>query len=309
MQDHRKENRIMATETLPLPEITAGTPARTAPHAAARPPEAHTPPRGPAVPPTQAGMAGGGGGGEFEPYAATPDDAITGIPAYGTLIQVLSDPGPPEVYTNIAGAGDITGPNTALAEAETTSHSTGAPVRTFIPTLIDPGDISFPCYWNPSDPTQSVSSPYGMEYLFWNRVITKFQLVNTDPTHRTRQFSGYPKTLGETYPVAGVCTRQIAIRITTPYKDVPSAISLTPSSATVVTAGQPTDTFEVKTGGSNAPWIPIPSAAWITITTPTGSTVGDASVDYAVAANASGSSRTGTINIAALALTFTIDQS
>ena len=305
----------MATETLPLPDVTSGAPPRTAPHAAARPPETHTPPRQPATPPTKTGPTGGGGGGgsprdpgDMEPYTAAPDDEVTGIPAYGTLIQVLSDAGPPEVFVNIAGVGDITGPNTALAEAETTSHSTGAPVRSFIPTLIDPGDISFPCYWNPSDPTQSVNSPYGMEYLFWNRVITKFRLVNTDPTHRTREFKGYPKTLGETYPVAGVCTRQIAIRITTPYHDVASAISLEPDNASAAAAGDPSGTFDVKTGGSNAPWIPVATVPWITITDPVASTVGDDTVTYTVAANATGSDRTGHINIAALSLSFTVDQ-
>jgi hypothetical protein len=137
--------------------------------------------------------------------------STTGIPAFGTQIQVLSQASP-AVYTTIAGVGDITGPNTALAETETTSHSTGVAHRTYIPTLIDDGDISFPCYFNPSDPTHSLFSPYGLENLFQNRAVTKWRLVNTDPTKRTREFSGFVNKLGEKYPVAGVCTRRAGSR-------------------------------------------------------------------------------------------------
>jgi hypothetical protein len=244
------------------------------------------------------------------PLASPPEDLITGIPAYGTLIQVLSDVGPPEVYVNINGVGDITGPNTAIAEAETTSHSTGAPVRSFIPTLIDPGDLTFPCYWNPADPTQSINSSYGMEYLFWNRVITKFQLVNTDATHRTRQFRGYVKTIGETYPMAGICTRSTAIRITTPMQDVAAAISLVPDAAPIPAAGGPL-TFDVKSGGSNAPWQAIPTVSWITVTAPPpGVTVGDSTVDITVAVwtTPGPTPRVGTVQIAALNLEYTVTQ-
>jgi len=263
-------------------------------HGGGAPPR--TPPPAPPAPPPPS------------PFAAAPDDTITGIPAYGTLIQVQSDPGPPAVFVNIEGVGDITGPGTNIAEAETTSHSTGAPVRSFIPTLIDPGELSFPCFWNPSDPTQSLSSPYGLESLFWSRSITTFQLVNTDPTHRTRQFRGFVKSIAETAPVAGIMTRNTAIRITSPMMDVPSAISLEPDNATALTAGGP-GTFDVKTGGSNAPWQAQSGVPWITIDDPVGLQTGDQTVNYTVASNGTGSPRTGHILIAALSLSFTVTQS
>lgn len=237
------------------------------------------------------------------PLAADPE--VSGIPAYGTQIQVLSSSSP-EGFTSIAGAGDITGPGSTLGEAETTSHSTGVPVRSFIPTLIDAGSITFPCFWNPSDPTQAVSSPFGMEYLFANRIITKFQLVIPDPTHRTRQFRGFVNSLSETYPIAGICTRNIGIRITTPLVDVAPAVSLTPSTAAPIIAGGP-GTVAVKTGGIMTPWSAVSNVAWITITAPTTPTVGDEDVAYTVASNP-GAARTGEIQIAALNLTFVVNQ-
>jgi hypothetical protein len=211
-------------------------------------------------------------------------------------------------FATIVGVGDIAGPNTAVAEMETTSHSTGSPHRTFIPTLIDDGDLSFPVYWTPEDPTQSPDSTYGLEYLFQNRIITRFRLINTDAGHRTREFKGFVKTLGEAYPVQGVCTRNVAIRITSVPTDTPSPISLTPASASATNAGGPA-TFSVKVGGNTTLWTPVPDSAWLHVTTPTGPTSGDATVNYTVDPNAAGQpARSGHIMMAAVGLTFAVNQ-
>jgi hypothetical protein len=216
----------------------------------------------------------------------------------------------PETYTSIAGVGDITGPNMTMAEVDVTSHSTGVPFKQTVPGLGDYGDLTFPCFWNPDDPTQNINSPYGAEYLFYNRIITKFQLVMPNAEHRTRQFNGFIKTMGEDYKVSGVCTRNMAIRITTPLLDVPSAIKLTPASDTnVPNTGSPSGTFAVAAGGSNAPWSALPSDPWITITAPTAPQQGDGTVNYTIPANPdTGTPRSGSITISGLNLVFNITQ-
>jgi hypothetical protein len=231
-------------------------------------------------------------------------DSESGIPAFGTQIQVWNG----SDYSTIAGVGDITGPNTSVAEVETTSHSTGSPHRTFIPTLIDDGELSFPDYWNPTDPTQAVDSTYGLEYLFQNRIITKFRLINTDQAHRTREFKGFVRNLGETYPVQGVCTRNVTVRITSVPKDTASPISLTPASASPANTGGP-GTFDIELGGNPAEYSVVPDVGWLHVTDPTGSTSGDQTVNYTVDANAAGQpTRTGHIMMAAVGLTFTVTQ-
>jgi len=233
------------------------------------------------------------------PPSLTPPTTVgteSGIAAFGTMIQVLSSVGPPEGFTTIAGVGDITGPNTSSAETETTSHSTGTAHRTFIPTLIDDGDISFPCYFNPSDPTHSLYSPYGLENLFQNRAVTRWRLVNTDPAHRTREFSGYVNKLGEKYPVAGVCTRDTTIRITSVPTDVAAVVTLNPTTDTAQTATGGTATITVTSTDTMA-WTATPFASWITVTSPTQPVTGNGAVDYTVAANATGASRTSFIMI------------
>jgi hypothetical protein len=228
------------------------------------------------------------------PAGVSPDPAVA---AFGTQIQVLSVAGPPEVFVTIAGVGDITGPNTSVAETETTSHSTGKPHRTFIPTLIDDGDLAFPCYFNPSDPTHSLFSAYGLENLYQNRAVTKFRMVNTDATARTRVFLGFVKQLGETYPLAGVCTRQVTIRISSVPTDVQAVVTLAPVNDLTETAAGSTKTITV-TSTDTLAWKPVSDVPWITITSPTVPTTGNGSVSYTVAASVAPTPiRTGHIQV------------
>lgn len=229
---------------------------------------------------------GGGGTGEE-----------LGVPAFGTQIQVMSACGPPEVFTTISGVGDISGPNTSVAETETTSHSTGSPHRTFLPTLIDDGEISFPDFWNPSDPTQSLYSPFGLENLFQNRAVTKWRLVIPDASHRTREFLGFVKTLGETYPVQGVMTRNVSIRITSIPKDVQSVVTLTPAQNITAPATETTATIAVASSDS-LPWSAVAQDSWITVDSPTSPVTGAGNVGYTVAAQLPAApSRTGHIQV------------
>jgi len=228
------------------------------------------------------------------PTGVSPDPAVA---AFGTQIQVLSAASP-EAFTTISGVGDITGPNTQVAETETTSHSTGKPHRTFIPTLIDDGDLAFPCYFNPSDPTHSLFSAYGLENLYQNRAVTKFRLINTDPTHRTREFLGFVKQLSETYPLAGVCTRQTTIRITSVPVDVQAAVTLVPTQNITETAAGGTSTIAVTSTDTLAWGATSDSPSWLTVTAPVGPVTGNGSVSYTVAASVAPTpARTGHIQV------------
>jgi len=139
--------------------------------------------------------------------------------SFGTQIRV-GDGLSPQTFHLISGVGTITGPKTALASKESTAHSSLSPHRTFVPTLIDDGSLSFPVFWNESDPTHSgnsdggVVSTYSLYYLFENRVIRAFKISNADPSSTTRQFQGFVSQLGETYAVDGLQVRDIAIMIT-----------------------------------------------------------------------------------------------
>ena len=132
---------------------------------------------------------------------------------FGTILQV-GDGLSPQTFLTISAVGSITGPQSVLAEKETTAHSSQIPHRTWIPTLFDDGTLSFPIFYNPADPTHSLTAPFGLEYLYVNRLIRAFRLVETDPSATRRQFQAYVQKFGENYPVDGVLMRDVVIRIT-----------------------------------------------------------------------------------------------
>jgi hypothetical protein len=140
--------------------------------------------------------------------------SVSAYASFGTLLKV-GDGASPQSFHTITGVGNIKGPNTNVSEKETTSHSTSSPHRTYIPTLIEDGDLSFPIFYQPTDPTHSISSTYGLEYLFQNRVVRAFVLQATDPSTTSRQFNAFVKSMGENYDVDGLILRDVTIRIVT----------------------------------------------------------------------------------------------
>lgn len=232
----------------------------------------------------------------------------SGIPAFGTLVQVLSSqPGIlPEVFTTINNIGDISGPQVQVAEVETTSHSTGIPHRTFIPSLIDDGNLSFPAYWNPQDPTQNLLSPYGLEHLFQNRTVTRWRLVNTDPGRRTREFLGFVSQLNETAPVAGIMTRAVTIRITSAPMDVQASVTLAPTTQAAPNTG---GNFSITVTSTDAiGWMPFSDVPWIIVTSPIQAIVGNGTIDYTVDPQPVGTQPARTGNIILGATTFAVTQ-
>jgi hypothetical protein len=229
---------------------------------------------------------------------------IVGNAAFGTEIQVDSSTTGPAVFVTIEGIGDIAGPNSQMGEAEITAHSTGIPVRQFIPTLADPGEISFPCFWDPSDPTQSSSSPYGLESMFWAKKQKLYRQVLTDPAQTAYEFTGFVKQLGETYPMAGIATRNTVIRIIGQRTLTTFPLSLRPASAYLGAGGGSRSIFlkapRDKSWKMEAdqPWIRVPSEQY----------TGGGKVDISVAANDTDAFRVGHVLLPDLKLSFLVQQ-
>lgn len=217
----------------------------------------------------------------------------TGDPAiasFGTKIQVRTSAAGvvPETFVTLAGVRDIDGPGRSVSELETTSHSTDIPWRTYVPGLGDPGTLSFECYFNPSDPSHSANSPYGLEHLFESKIITKFRVINTDAARRTREFFGFVTELGESYPVDGINTRNVTIRISGLLADVVPDVTVTPTSASPTAAGGAATLSVTVISSGGGGWFPVPTESWITIQSPTSAQTASGTVNYTVAAQAPG---------------------
>lgn len=113
------------------------------------------------------------------------------------------------VYTTIANGRDLQGPSGSKTMIDTTTKSSTARTRTFIPGLIDEGEISLNIVYNPDEPTTV-------------QLITDFQsssttaadwkiLVDTDDTCT---FSGYVSGFSPSAPMDDVQTADITIKVT-----------------------------------------------------------------------------------------------
>lgn len=94
--------------------------------------------------------------------------------AINTFLQ-LSDGNSPETLTTVANVGDITGPTFAGAVVDVTSHSTGNAWRQKIVTLLDPGTLTFPCFFIPND-----AGHKRLLGVFFNRGLPTAPQANAD---------------------------------------------------------------------------------------------------------------------------------
>lgn len=136
----------------------------------------------------------------------------TARPTFGTLLKV-GDGQSPQVFTEIGQIQDITGPKATISRIDKTVHNQGVPVRSYQPSLFDPGTMSFKIVQNSQLTTHLATSPISLEYIKLNRQIRAFQLINVDPSSSTRQFDAYVQEIGEAYPLDGIDVRDVTLQL------------------------------------------------------------------------------------------------
>lgn len=149
-----------------------------------------------------------------------------GIPAIGTLLQI-GNGASPEVFNSIANIGDLSGPTTSATVVDITSHtSASAPWRIKMPTLLDPGTITIPLFFDPASGAPATAGNYwghnyvaGLGRLFVNRGLSpgvpyNFRIVYTDGSSTTDNFKGFITKYSRKAPVAGVYQADLEITLT-----------------------------------------------------------------------------------------------
>ena len=133
------------------------------------------------------------------------------IAALGTLLK-CGNGASPEVFTTIADVMSITGPTIAAEVVEVTSHSSPNAWREFIPTLLDPGEVSFDINFAPTEATQSQST--GVLRDLKNRTLRNMKLVFPDSGSTTWSYAGYFTKFESKEPTDGKVTAAVTIRLT-----------------------------------------------------------------------------------------------
>lgn len=132
----------------------------------------------------------------------------SGQSAFGTKLQ-RGEANSPEAWDTVANIGNINGPQVSVGSAKTTSHSTGKPYDTSIPTLIDPGKISADLFIK----TDSAGHRQLLSDV-QNRTISDWRLVFPDTDSTTFYFTGYFTKFGITSATADVTKASIEITLT-----------------------------------------------------------------------------------------------
>ena len=142
------------------------------------------------------------------------------LAAEGTLLQIAQSGVSPAIYNTIANVGDITGPSISATVVDVTSHSSAAPWRQKIPTLLDPGTISVKLFFIPaSDGSFGVpNTPFGhngtngLLSVFKARTLNPYAFVFTDGT--TYFFNAYCTKFSQVAMVAGVYEATVEFTVT-----------------------------------------------------------------------------------------------
>lgn len=119
------------------------------------------------------------------------------------------------VYTTIAEVQDIKGPQQQAEIDEVTNQSSPNAYKEFITTVLDGGEVTFPCNFISNDATQN--STTGLLSWLQGRGLQDWQVVPPSPNAaHTIQFSGFVTKWETNFPVAKHADLQVTIKVTGP---------------------------------------------------------------------------------------------
>jgi len=140
-------------------------------------------------------------------YGATPGDG-SGVITARTVTATAGGTAGTEVFTTVAEVKSISGPNMQTQMIDVTHMQSDNNTREFLPSLIDPGEISFSVNWLPGNATH-VSLKNDQK----NRTKRNYQLVFTDTAATTYAFSGYITSIGITSAIEDVLQGDITVKL------------------------------------------------------------------------------------------------
>lgn len=123
----------------------------------------------------------------------------------GFLVQV--SPHGAHTWTTITEPKDISGPEQTMGSTEVSNQQSGR-YREYKPTMIDGGNLTFPCNWVPEDASQ-----LGLLTDLKAGSVMDWQLVMAD-SGRSQFFEGFVTKWGTTEPFADTAMLNVEVKIT-----------------------------------------------------------------------------------------------
>ena len=126
--------------------------------------------------------------------------------AFGTQFQIDNGGS----YTTVAYVRDISGPSFSMDTVETSSHGSSGGWRTFVPGLIDGGEVSLDLLFDPSEATHMNST--GLLSELTGRTIEGFKIIWPDSI--TFTFNGLVTGFEPGAPFEDALTGSATIKVT-----------------------------------------------------------------------------------------------
>lgn len=133
------------------------------------------------------------------------------VHAYGTLLKA-GDGASPETFTTIAEVRNGPGLGFSVDDIEVTNHDSTNAWKEFIPGLLDAGEVSFSINFLPTNATHSASA--GILNDMQDRTVRNFQLVMSDGSSATWNFTGYYKGFNANFPPESQIEAEVTIKVT-----------------------------------------------------------------------------------------------
>lgn len=132
---------------------------------------------------------------------------IQAVSVQGVLLQV-GNGGSPETFVTVSNVTKLTFPN-KVTMVKTTNVSNIW--MTQIPTTLEIGDLQLDVFWVMEDPTINSQSPYGLRYIFEQRLKKDWQIIYPDGNSSTDAFQAYVSQFAITGQVNGVFTATVTL--------------------------------------------------------------------------------------------------
>jgi len=128
------------------------------------------------------------------------------IDTEGTVLKV-GNAASPEVFTAIPQIVSIDGPTSANSEKEVTNLSSTA--KEFRPGLNDHGELSMEIEWDERNAVHA-----GIRTKFNARTVSNYQLIDAGSPNKRYSFTGFWKTIPQSYQPDNVVRSNAVLRIT-----------------------------------------------------------------------------------------------
>ncbi len=142
-----------------------------------------------------------------------------GIPTSNLVLMLQTSPSP-ALYNSIANLGDFTGPTLQTTTVNTSKH--GDKFMNFVACLIDPGTLSCPTWFDPSQPTLAGNSQ-ALAELELSRAFETYLIAFVDDTGAIvpttgpqMTFNAYVSKFSLKEPVNGVYQADTEFRLSGP---------------------------------------------------------------------------------------------